>query len=102
MKISGDKTTSLMGLFGALLVVQQTWAPELLPPQVAATAGALFIGLGGTACNKKELVIPGTEHPPRQPSQQELELAALRAELDELRGIPRPGYPERRDEHERV
>ena len=98
MKVKADSLTTILGLGGALLVVQQTYLPDLLPKEIVAPIAASLVGGYGISTNKEELTIPLTEQTKKQKRLCELE-AELRQLQEEL-NASRPFFPESDDEEE--
>lgn len=95
MKIKGDTATTAIGLFAGLLVVQQTYLPDLFPKEYTAPLVATLLGGYGISTNKEEFTIPLTEQTKKQKRLCELEaeIRQLQEELEMSRGF----YPEERE-----
>ena len=89
MKLKGDTVTSSIGIVGALLFMQQTYLPDLLPEEVVIPIVASLLSGYGIATNKNEIEIPFTEGTVKKKRicELEAELEALRKELEELESI---------------
>jgi len=79
MKIEADKLTNILGIVGAILIIQQTYLPELIPKEHAAPILAGIMSTFGIASNKRKITIwfNGTSNVINQDKISELE-----AEID--------------------
>jgi hypothetical protein len=57
MKIETDKLTNILGIFGAVLIIQQTYFPEVIPREYAAPILACIMSTFGIASNKRKITI---------------------------------------------
>jgi hypothetical protein len=57
MKIEADKVTNILGIVGAVLIMQQTYFPELIPKEHAAPILAGIMSTFGIASNKRKITI---------------------------------------------
>jgi len=57
MKIKADKLTNILGILGAILIIQQTYFPELIPKEYTAPILAGIVSTFGIATNKKKITI---------------------------------------------
>jgi hypothetical protein len=57
IRLNADKLTNVLGMLGAVLIVQQTYWPELLPRQYVAPILASIVSTFGIATNKRKITI---------------------------------------------
>lgn len=96
MKVKADQLTSIFGLLGSLLVIQQTYLPELLPDEAVAPIAAALIGSYGISTNKQEVEVPLTNRKKKQDKIDQLE-KEIKQLTEELRGN-KLYYPKETDE----
>lgn len=99
MKLKGDSVTSSIGIVGAILFLQQSYYPELIPEEVVIPIIASLLGGYGVATNKEEIEIPFTEDTKKKKRicELEAEIAQLKAELEASRLL----YPEEENEQDK-
>ena len=57
MRVKADKVTNVLGVFGAMLIIQQTYFPELIAKEYAAPVLACIMSTFGIASNKRKITI---------------------------------------------
>jgi hypothetical protein len=57
IKFNADELTNILGILGAVLIVQQAYWPELLPKQYVAPILASIVSTFGIATNKRKITI---------------------------------------------
>ena len=57
MRVKADKVTNVLGVFGAMLIIQQTYFPELMAKEYAAPVLACIMSTFGIATNKRKIII---------------------------------------------
>jgi hypothetical protein len=57
MKIKTDKLTNVLGIIGAIIIIQQTYFPELISKEYTAPILAGIISTFGIATNKRKITI---------------------------------------------
>jgi hypothetical protein len=57
MQIKADKITNILGILGAILIIQQTYFPELIPKEYTTPILAGIVSVFGIATNKRKVTI---------------------------------------------
>jgi hypothetical protein len=84
MKIKADKITNILGIIGAILIIQQTYWPELLPKEHVAPVLACIVGTFGMVSNKRKIVISFNDHDHDEINKVEDEIERKWQEIEEL------------------
>jgi len=84
MKIRADKITNILGIIGAILIIQQTYWPELLPKEHVAPILACIVGTFGMVSNKRKIVISFNGHDHDEINKVEDEIERKWQEIEEL------------------
>ena len=84
MQIKTDKITKTLGIFGAILIIQQTYWPELLPKEYVAPILAGIVSTFGAINNKRKIVISFNDHDHDETNKLEDEIEKKWKEIEEL------------------
>jgi len=86
MRIETDKLTNILGIIGAVLIIQQTYLPELIPKEYASPVLASIVSTFGLASNKRKITIwfNGTNNQIKTISELEDEMEKKWQEMEEL------------------
>jgi len=84
MQVKADKITNILGILGAILIIQQTYWPELLPREYVAPILAGIVSTFGMVSNKRKIVISFNDYDHDEINKLEDEIEKKCHEMEEL------------------